>query len=372
MWEKLSQVSIVLEIIASLKTLLASLKWIIPILSRRKAVFWFEKLRKNPSEEERKKAIEALVKICKKSVSREQQAIIRKYIETLNPREDSGLREAVAIAMGIIGKHSVIPLIDEYENNSSADKEFIEIAFREMKGNKDAKEELLRLLNDRNDWQHRHGAIIALGEINEISVLDDLIRIVNIDAQPEVKAEAIRVIGEFRDVQAIPCLLERIKDENEVFQMKINAVEALETIGDSRNEVVAILTEEAEKESTTHNVRLRAIKALGEMKAYSASSSLINLLNNESIDIQKASIKSLCQICNFDALIGPLRDKALNHNNFEIREACIDAFKEKEKNLSEVREILEEVMIKDPQKLIRDLAFDVLSYIKDIKKKKMG
>ena len=363
MWEKLSQVSIVLEIIASLKTLLASLKWIIPILSRRKVSYWFEKLRKNPSEEERKKAIEALVKICKKSVSREQQAIIRKYIETLNPREDSGLREAVAIAMGIIGKHSVIPLIDEYENNSSADKEFIEIVFREMKGNKDAKEELLRLLNDRNDWQHRHGAVVALGEIKDSSVLDNLIQVTT-DTQPQVRSEAARVLGEFGNVRAVDCLVERIKDENELPLVKISAVKALEAIGDSRSKVVAVLIQEAdEKKNTVHNVRLSIIKALGEMKAYSASSSLINLLNNESIDIQKASIKSLCQICNRNALVNHLKDIALNHGNYEIRKACIESFEEKKMHLDEVREILEEVISKEKDKSIKNLALKVIGKI---------
>lgn len=371
MWEKLSQVSIVLGIIASLKTLFALLKWIIPILSWRNADFCFENLRKDPSEDKRKKPIETLVKIGKKSASRNQQAIIKQCIEAMNLQEDSRLREAAAIILGKIGEPSVVPLIDEYEDDSSIiDKNFIECAFQKMKSDQNVKKTLVSLLNDEIKWRRRHGAIIALGEIEEVSVIDDLIRIINKDEQWKVRMEAISVVGKkFRDAQpiSISCLVRKIGDENEKTEVRIAAVEALENIGDNRKEVVERLVTQAENQNNAHPLRLRIIKALGEMKVDSASSSLINLLYNENIDIMKASIKSLCQICDQNALVNQLKDMVLSHENYEIRKACIESFRDKEWNLHEVIEILDEVISRESDRSNKELAIDVMSYIREYK-----
>jgi HEAT repeat protein len=92
-------------------------------------------------------------------------------------------------------------------------------------------EEILKQLSDVNP-DNRSQAINSIRDVQDNRVIIKLIEIVQRDLKVELRWAAISVLGEFRAVEAIPCLITALKDEH--YYVRLCAVEALADIGDVR------------------------------------------------------------------------------------------------------------------------------------------
>lgn len=168
---------------------------------------------------------------------------------------------------------------------------------------------LRHLLKDKDD-DVRKFAIDLIIDINHCDYLDDLITILNVDKNANVRASAAKALGIFQYEKAIPNLIKALNDDEWV---AFSALEALALMKDESSiEPIASLLN-----SNSETLRYNAIEALGKIGIPSAEKYLIkHFLKTDGFE-KTATLKSLLQI-------------GVTPDIPEVRDILIDIYKNEE------------------------------------------
>jgi HEAT repeat protein len=217
-----------------------------------------------------------------------------------DPNKD--IRLSTAKALGLVGALALPALFEalqdeEYTVREAAAKALIAIGTPDVAS-------LIKVLRNK-DYDIRAAAISALQKLYALSELGKELN----NEYPDVRAAAAQALGELKDFNAVPVLIEALKDT--VWHVRQSAAKALSDIKDPRAVPAWI---QALKDENS-NVRAAAIAALRELKALSA---LGRELNNEHRDVRAAAIAALRELKALSEL-----GKELNNKYPDVRLAAL-------------------------------------------------
>ena len=249
---------------------------------------------------------------------------------------------------------------------------------------KEAVPQLIQILEMTSNPELKERVIKALGEIGDISALSPLIEALK-DKRWEIKNAVIEALGRIRDKRAIP-ILEKLLLDNEV---RVYAAQALAQLGvsqplegllkekepwivakaaeaigklgikDAINSLIDVLNH------PSWEVQIEVIEALGKLRASQAVKEIIYLLNKSSKpEVQAAGVLCLSKIAKEEAI--PSLIKALKSHHQEVRSASAEALGNLGLGGEKVVDALVEVLL-DPYWVTRANAARALGVLKNKK-----
>ena len=148
---------------------------------------------------------------------------------------------------------------------------------------------LLKPLLKDKDYDIRKFAIDLISEIKECDYAEELVTLLAEDPNPNVRAAAAKAISILDYREAIPRLIEALKDEEWVC---FSVLEALAAMNDetSVDPIISLL------ERSDESIRYAAIETLGSMGSSASSKALLTLLERADAFEKAGIIKSLVRI----------------------------------------------------------------------------
>ncbi|MHA1341978.1 MAG: HEAT repeat domain-containing protein [Promethearchaeota archaeon] len=172
---------------------------------------------------------------------------------------------------------------------------------------------LIKILKEEKNKVIRNNAARALGKIRDPIAIDALTKALY-DSDYYVRQSAAWALGKIGDRQAVKPLLNLIKDGGaKIYTSSGDAT----NVNVSMDNMTDILIEEGMK---YHDVQIRAIQALGELKDETAIQPLINEFNDDEPQIRCAIALSLGKIGNKKAV--PALINKLNDRWWYVRRDC--------------------------------------------------
>ncbi len=196
----------------------------------------------------------------------------------------------------------------------------------------------------------RRTAVSGLSEYDGTEIVERLGRVLTRDPHFSVRARAAEVLGNLRDRDALPYLIEALQDENRNVKaaaivsfgyirdrsavehlidfvrkeedrgLKVSAINVLGVLG--AGEAVPLLTEALENEEP--RIRRVAAQSLGRIRSSESTGALIERLNDENKDVRLFSVRALGEVGEADAL-SPLKSLLNLEPDREVKIAAAHA-----------------------------------------------
>jgi HEAT repeat protein len=231
--------------------------------------------------------------------------------------ENRSVRSSAAFALGVIGDaRAVEPLIKTLDNEA--------VAWALGHIGKPAVEPLIKALEDDNGWI-RSSAAEVLGVIGDARAVEPLIRVLGGEKAAWmrdlefIRKSAIEALGEIGDVRAVEMLIEALGDGGS--HVRESATSALGKIGDAR--AVEPLSKALGDE--TGYVRWPAAEALGVIGDARAVEPLIEVLLDDDWRVRRHAAEALGKIGDARA-VEPL-NKVLKDEKEHVRKYAKEALK---------------------------------------------
>ncbi|WP_435005628.1 HEAT repeat domain-containing protein [Tundrisphaera lichenicola] len=170
----------------------------------------------------------------------------------------------------------------------------------------------------------RLASIEALRETDTRGALPMLRERFEADRDPAAREAIALALGKMADKEALPILIEALRDPSNPPGVRSASLMGVETIGG--REAIQVLIEilQVRGEANRGDAQTRAIAALGRFKAREAIPSIVQLLADSSPEVRAASAEALGQIGVLEGGSGKLRE-ALTDPSVEVRKAVISA-----------------------------------------------
>lgn len=231
----------------------------------------------HPDASRRRQAAEALASGDERAL----YPLIKALLDENTGVQDAAMRSLISIG-GELTAYMTLPLLREsaYLRNTAM------IILRRIGA--PAVPLLRSLLKDKDD-DIRKFAIDLIADIRQCDYPQDIVRLLESDPNPNVRAAAAKTIGRLEYAQAAPRLYSALKDEEWVC---IAALEALAALKDETSiEPISDLLN-----SASEAVRYTAVETLGDIGASAASGALLAHLAKTAGFEKTAVVKSLVQI----------------------------------------------------------------------------
>jgi len=142
----------------------------------------------------------------------------------------------------------------------------------------------------RGDKVTRLRAIYALGKLGTDECLPALIHALDNDLEEDVRATAIRVLAELKDLRTLPALVLRLNDPSPTIQTMI-----AEALGNFRHKNLAQRLIPLLRKENKYLV-IAAMESLGRMNAVEAMEEIIKLMNHPAPEVRKTAAKVLGEL----------------------------------------------------------------------------
>jgi HEAT repeat protein/beta-lactamase regulating signal transducer with metallopeptidase domain len=144
---------------------------------------------------------------------------------------------------------------------------------------------------DDADIDVRRTVAVSLGQLQDTTAVEALMRALSSDSDAEVREAAAYALGEIEDPRAIPALGQALL-QDDVSAVRVMAAYALGEIEDARGvEPLAAAINDPDYE-----VRLAVIRALGEIESPAAIDALSSALGDSDVEIREAAVYALGEI----------------------------------------------------------------------------
>lgn len=216
--------------------------------------------------------------------------------------------------------------------------------------------DLLPLLKDAES-EVRIAACIAVGKFRDPSTFDELANVLLDDSLIEVRQAAVKALGETQHPEAIPFLMEALRDPFWWYEREHSVQDLLSAIEKMGEPVVEPLMEALlDREGT---VRKFAASLLGRLKDPRAIEDLGGVLYDLHHEVSRTAAEALAQ---FGVPAIDILTAALNHPEAGVRECAVYGL-----GLihdGQVTPLLIE-MLRDPDKVVRTQAIQSLGGLRD-------
>lgn len=203
------------------------------------------------------------------------------------------------------------------------------------------------------DWHMRSSAAFLLANIGNAQSVSPLISALN-DESDEVRWDVVNALGRLKDRNAVPALIEVLRNEK-VDYVRWSAATALGEIGDQRavEPLINALADESK------GVQTRTAEALGKTKDKRAVEPLMPLLKDDDCGLRQMVGLSLGLLDDkraIEPLINSLQDEN-NHVRFYVFQAL--------GNLGDSRilNILKQAHDREPDEAVKDMASRAISFV---------
>ena len=241
--------------------------------------------------------------------------VLTKALATAHPL----VRGRVAEIFGISKERSTIPvLLDALKGEYFTVRSRAALALANI-GDVRAIPDLLLLLKDREP-EVRIAACTSLGKFSDPSTFDEITNVLLDDVMIEVRQSAARALGDTKHPDAIPFLMEALRDSFWWFEREQAAKDLLTSIENMGVGVVEPLIEAlGDKEGTVRKFAAMILGNLGDIRAIEELGMTLYDLHHE---VSKAAAEALTK---FGAKSVDILIEALNHPEAGIRERAIGA-----------------------------------------------
>ncbi len=195
-----------------------------------------------------------------------------------------------------------------------------ENAMQQMRQLKNDISSVLLLALRSGDPSSRRGAAYGLGKLRDTGALELLIHASLNDCDESVRCWSVEALGIIGDPMAIPPLVEILGDPNPYIVYCASV--ALKRLPE--DEVIKVLVEAYQ--TSEPNLRRRIIKMLGEMKAISAISYIIQGLNDADKRVRYEAVEALHRIGDRSAAYEVI--KTLHDESRDVRFAAIQTLRD--------------------------------------------
>ena len=216
---------------------------------------------------------------------------------------------------------------------------------------------LAEAVKDDDLYTIRLTAILALGNLRDPNSTPTLIEALT-DSSPAVRVAAANALGAIGDRKATQALLPLLRDQHNE-QARTAAINALGKLKDAN--AVNDLLEIANDESEVWAVRKASVEALGEIRDARAVDCLVNTLNDQYATVREASALALGKIGSNQAIL-PLLTTLDTSSLWALRVAAAHA-------LGEIRDRRATAplsnALKDRYAAVREIAAEALGKLRD-------
>jgi len=266
------------------------------------------------------------------------------------------LRARVADVLGVRRDRSAVPaLIDSLNGEYYTVRARAAIALGRI-GDRKAIEPLLNALKDTED-DVRIAACLGLGFFKDPSTFDDITNVLLDDLKIEVRQAAAKALGNTKHPDALPYLMEALRDSYWWYEREAAAGDLLAAIENFGEMAVEPLIEALKDKEGA--VRKFAAALLGRLKDPRAIEPLGMALYDMHHDVGEVSAKALANfgVSSFEVLV-----EALDHPEMWIRVHSVDILPKI--NEPRVALVLLE-MLKDPEREVRKHVIHAMEELKD-------
>ncbi len=218
---------------------------------------------------------------------------VKKFIGDLeDPSSDDDTRHTAVWALGNLGDKRAVPCLikvlahDKNENIRSVAAE----ALGKLE-DKQAVKPLIKALKDP-DWGVRVDAVYAFRRLKDFSseAIPYIIERLK-DEDETVRMTAARVLGDFKDTRAVEPLCQTLGDKNQ--RVKTSAISSLGLLGDSKAvEPLFQLFKEGESDV----IRASVVRSLGEIKSDRSVQYVTEALTDKNIFVRMIAVTTLGKI----------------------------------------------------------------------------
>lgn len=142
----------------------------------------------------------------------------------------------------------------------------------------------------RGDKVTRLRAIYALGKLGSDECLPALIHALDNDQEEDVRATAIRVLAELKDLRTLPALILRLNDPSPTIQTMI-----AEALGNFRHKKLAGHLIPLLRRENKYLV-IAVLESLGKINAVEAMEEILKLMNHPAPEVRKTAAKVLGEL----------------------------------------------------------------------------
>lgn len=217
---------------------------------------------------------------------------------------------------------------------------------------------LLNMLKDRES-EVRIGACLALGLFKDPTTVDEIANVLLDDPKIEVRQAAAKALGYAQHPEALPYLMEALRDSVWWYEREIQAGDLFDAIIKLGTVSVDPLIEAlTDNEGTVRKYAAALLGRLGDARAIEPLGMALYDLHHE---VGKASAEALTNfgVSSFEILV-----EALDHPEMWIRIHSVDVLpKIKEPRVALV--LLE--MLKDPEREVKQHVIDAMGELKDVR-----
>jgi HEAT repeat protein len=196
--------------------------------------------------------------------------------------EDRDVRQAAVNALGKIGDPQVIPFLTRALQDEDTD---VCQAAAEALGKIGDPQAIPALIQAFESWK----IDLKKGSSKQTSSLEEILLQIKANWSVEVRQAIVKALGEIGDPQAVPALIDALKDED--WRVREAAVEALRKIGPpALPALIEMLKDKREW------VRQATVQALGEIGDSRATSALIRALGDKDEGVRQAAAEALSKL----------------------------------------------------------------------------
>ena len=252
-------------------------------------------------------------------------------------------------------KKSVPALLDAIKGEFFTVRSRAALALGEI-GDKRVISELLFLLKD-NELEVRIAACTALGKLCDPSTFDEIANVLLDDPHIEVRQSAAKALGDTKHPEAIPFLMEALRDsywwyeKEQAAQVLLNAIEGMGAVV-----VDPLLEALGDRETTVRKYAVRVLGNLGDIRAIEELGMAVYDLHHE---VSQTAADALAK---FGSSAVNILEIALSHPEAAVREHAIMGLGQI--NDIRVASLLIE-MLNDPERDVRKQAIQSIGGLND-------
>lgn len=216
--------------------------------------------------------------------------------------------------------------------------------------------ELLQLLKDR-EGEVRMAACVALGKFRDPSTFDEMANVLLDDPLIEVRQAAAKALGNTKHSDAIPFLMEALRDsywwyeKEQAAQVLLNAIEGM-----GRDVIDPLLDALGDRETTVRKYAVRVLGNLGDVRIIEELGMIVYDLHHE---VRQAAVEALAK---FGSPAVDILGTALSHPEAAVREHAVMGLGQ----ISDIRVApLLIDMLNDPERDVRKQAIQSLGGLND-------
>jgi HEAT repeat protein len=142
----------------------------------------------------------------------------------------------------------------------------------------------------KGDKLTRLRAIYALGKLGSEECLPALIHALDSDKEEDIRAAAVRILGELKDLKTLPALIIRLNDPSATIQTMV-----AEALGNFKHRKLASHLMPLLKRENKYLV-MAALESLGKINATEAMNDILKLLEHPAPEVRKTAAKVLGEL----------------------------------------------------------------------------